>query len=73
MKFIHEYFECDGCECVDFKRIYKFSVRFHGINFSDDLIYDKMTDELYQCTNCHKTFTKEQIEAGLEKIKKKYT
>ena len=72
MEVIHEFFFCDGCKCKDFKRIYRFSLRFHGINFSDDLIYDRLTDELYQCTECQKTFTKEQIEEGLERIKTKY-
>ncbi|MFC1532523.1 hypothetical protein ACFLZG_00925 [Thermodesulfobacteriota bacterium] len=71
MNVIHEYFLCDACECKDFKRIYCFSLSFHGINFSDDLIYDRHIDEIYQCTNCRKTFTKDQIEEGLEKIKKK--
>lgn len=71
MEVIHEYFLCEECQGKEFKRIYKFSMRFHGINFSDDLIYDKITDELYQCTKCHRTYTKEQIEEGLEKLKEK--
>ncbi len=71
MDVIHEYFSCDSCECKDFKRIYKFSLKFHGINFSDDLIYDRLTDEIYQCAKCQKTFTKDEIEEGLEKIKNK--
>lgn len=72
MEVIHEFFFCDDCKCQDFKRIYKFSLRFHGINFSDDLIYDEITEELYQCTKCQKTFTKNQIEEGLDKLKEKY-
>ena len=72
MEVIHEYFSCDACKCQDFKRIYKFSMRLHGINFSDDLIYDKIIYELYQCTECQKTFTIEQIEDGLERIRLKY-
>lgn len=69
MDFIQDYFLCDGCQNKDFKRIYHFSLRFHGINFSDDLIYDKITDEIYQCTQCQKTFTREEIEEELEGIK----
>jgi hypothetical protein len=69
MKVIHEYFLCDACECKDFNLIYNFSLRFHGVNFSDDLVYDRITDEVYQCANCNKTFTKDQVEEGLQAIK----
>jgi len=69
MNYIEEYFLCDSCQNKDFKRIYNFSLLFHGVNFSDDLIYDKLTDEIYQCTKCNKTFTKDQIEQGLAIIK----
>lgn len=70
MEFIQEYFECDRCQNRDFKRIYNFSIRFHHCNFSDELIYDKLTDEIYQCTGCQKTFAIGQIEEGLTNIKK---
>ena len=72
MEVIHEYFICDSCECKDFKRIYNFSLRFHGINFSDDLIYDRLIDEIYQCIGCKKTFTKDQVEEGLQMIKNRH-
>jgi len=72
MEFIKEFFLCDNCENKDFKRIYNFSLRFHSINFSDDLVYDRLIDEIYQCTKCQKTFTKDQIEEVLVKFKKKY-
>lgn len=72
MAIIQEFFSCDACENRDFKRIYNFSLRFHGINFSDDLIYDSLVDEIYQCTKCNKTFSKEQIEQGLAEIKRRY-
>jgi len=65
-----DYFLCDSCENRDFKLIYRFSLRFHGVNFSDDLIYDKLIDEMYQCTKCQKTFTKTQIEEGLAELKR---
>jgi hypothetical protein len=71
MKVIHEYFLCDACEGKDFKRIYNFSLKFHGVNFSDDLVYDRITDEIYQCANCKKTFTNDQIEEGIQAIKTK--
>ena len=72
MEVIHDYFLCDGCKCKDFKLIYNFSLKFHGINFSDDLIYDRLIDEIYQCVSCQKTFTKDQIEEGLQKIKSRH-
>ena len=71
MEEIHEYFSCDSCANKDFKCIYNFSLRFHGVNFSDDLIYDQLIDEVYQCTKCHRTFTKKQIEERLGEIKKR--
>ncbi|MBN1627087.1 MAG: hypothetical protein JW944_11230 [Deltaproteobacteria bacterium] len=71
MKVIHEYFLCDACNCKDFIRIYNFSLKFHNINFSDELVYDRITDEIYQCANCKKTFTKDQIEEGIQAIKLK--
>ena len=72
MDYIQEFFSCDACENRDFKRIYNFSLRFHGINFSDALVYDRLIDEIYQCTKCSKTFSIEEIEEGLSKIKKNY-
>jgi hypothetical protein len=71
MKTIHEYFLCEACECRDFKRIYNFSLIFHGVNFSDDPVYDKITDEIYKCVKCSKTYTKDQIEEGIQSIKAK--
>ncbi len=71
MNDIHDYFVCNGCANKDFKLVYNFSLRFHNVNFSDELIYDKSTDELYQCTSCGEIFTKKHIEAGLADLIKK--
>ena len=71
MDIIENYFMCDGCQSKDFMRIYNFSIRFHGVNFSDDLIYDRLTTELYQCTKCNKTFTVDEIENTLTELRKK--
>lgn len=65
-----EYFECDNCRSRDFKRLYRFALRFHGVNFSDDLIYDQQTSEVYQCMDCKKQFSREEIEKGLAEIKR---
>ena len=71
MEVMQDYFVCDSCNNKDFTRIYNFSMRFYTVNFSDELIYDKLTDEIYQCTQCNKTFTKEQIDNLLAEFKKK--
>ena len=70
MDVIQDYFLCDSCQNKDFKRIYNFSIRLHDVNFADELIYDEMTDVIYQCTQCNKTFTKEEVGEALNKKKK---
>ncbi|MBW1998843.1 MAG: hypothetical protein JRJ29_12875 [Deltaproteobacteria bacterium] len=70
MQPFQDYFECDVCNNRRFLKIYQFSMRFRGVNFSDELFYDKLTDEVYQCTKCDKIFTKEQIEEGLANFKR---
>lgn len=72
MDFIQDFFVCDNCENKDFKLVYNFSLLFHGVNFADELIYDKIINEQYQCTKCSKTFTKQQIEEGLAQLKRKH-
>ena len=69
MGFIEDFFLCDKCENRDFKRIYNFSVRFHGVNFADELIYDKLTNETYQCTKCSKIFSMNQIDERMNEFK----
>ena len=71
MDDILDFFVCDSCSNKDFNRLYNFYLRFHGVNFSDELIYDKMVEERYQCTKCRKTFTKKEIEEGLSQLRKK--
>jgi len=71
MENMKDSFLCNSCENKNFSLVYNFSLRFHGVNFSDDLIYDSLTEELYECTKCHMTFTKKQIEDGLTILKKK--
>jgi len=72
MSDFRDYFVCDSCDNKDFKLIYNFSLRLHKVNFSDKLIYDELTEELYQCTNCQKNFTRAEMENGLIELKKKY-
>ncbi len=70
MEDIIEYFQCDKCKGKDFKKIYNFSMRFRKVNFSDNLVYDKIVEEIYQCTNCLKRFSAKDIEKGLQEIKR---
>ena len=72
MDEVVEFFECDQCNNKNFELVYSFSLRFHRVNFADELIYDKIQEEKYRCTNCGKTFTKQDIEKGLDDIKRKY-
>ena len=71
MEYIQDYFVCGQCQNRDFKQIFNFSMKFHGVNFSDELIYDRLTEEKYQCTQCQKTFTITEVEEGLNLLKKK--
>lgn len=68
MDDIKDYLLCDSCKNKNFIRICNFSVQFRKVNFSDDVIYDEVTEELYQCTHCQKTFLKHQIEARLKEM-----
>ncbi len=70
MNSISYFFSCDVCENKDFTPLYNFSLRFHSVNFSDDLIYDKTVEEYYQCTKCLKTFSRGDIERRLAEFKK---
>lgn len=65
-----DYFLCDGCQNKDFAKIYNFSMLFYTVNFSDDLVYERLTEEIYQCTRCRKIFTREKIDKTLTEFKK---
>jgi hypothetical protein len=71
MDEIRDYFLCDNCSNKDFKLVYNFSLRFHGVNFSDDLIYDRLTEKIYECSECKKAFTLQQIEEGLADLRRR--
>jgi hypothetical protein len=43
-------------------------VKYRKVNFSDDVIYDEVTEELYQCTHCQKIFAKHQINSRLKEM-----
>ena len=71
MEEIQDYFLCENCANKDFKLVYNFSLRFHGVNFSDDLIYDRLVEEIYHCTQCNKVYTRKQIEERLSEFKRR--
>ncbi len=71
MDQIQHFFLCKNCDNKNFHLVYNFSLRLHGVNFSDKGIYDELTEELYQCTKCKMTYTKKNLEEGLSIIKKK--
>jgi hypothetical protein len=68
MDDIKEYLVCDNCKNKDFIRVYNFALRFKNVNFSDEVISDQVSEELYQCTNCQKTFSKQQIASRLKQM-----
>ncbi len=68
MDIIKDYFLCDKCKNKNFIRIHNFSVQFRRVNFSDDLLYDEITVEMFQCTHCKKTFSKHQIKTELKEM-----
>jgi len=70
MDNIIDYFVCDACSNKDFSLVYNFALRFHGVNFSDDLIYDRIVEERYQCTRCKKTFSRKEVEDALARLRK---
>ncbi len=67
---IQDFFLCTDCQNRDFRQVFNFSLRFRTVNFSDEWIYDRLTDELYECTRCGMTFSKDEIEETLQKFKK---
>jgi hypothetical protein len=68
MEISKDYFLCDQCRNKNLIQIYNFSVHFRRVNFSDDLIHDEVTEIIYQCTHCKKTFSKYQIEKTLKEM-----
>jgi len=71
MEEVQDYFVCENCANKDFKLVYNFSLRFHGVNFTDNLIYDRLIEEIFHCTKCDKVYTRDQIEESLAEFKRK--
>ncbi|MFW6147072.1 MAG: hypothetical protein ACOC6B_01625 [Thermodesulfobacteriota bacterium] len=63
-----EYLVCDNCNNKNFIRIYNFALCSKMVNFSDEVISDHVSEEFYQCTNCKKMFTKQQIVSRLREM-----
>lgn len=65
-------FTCEDCKCQEFDKEYEFFVDFKNVNFSDDLVYDKRTEEVYVCKNCGKKYAHDFIQNKIEEIIYKY-
>ena len=65
MDELQDYFLCNECGNTKFRPVYSFSLRFHSVNFSDNLVYDEAVDESYECTNCNKMYSKQDIKEKL--------
>ena len=72
MDEVREYFVCDKCGNKDFFLRISFAINFRNTNFSDGLIYERPVEECYECSGCGVCLTREEIEAGIESIKRKY-
>jgi hypothetical protein len=70
MDVIQDVFCCGACHNVNFRQIYTFSIVFQTVNFSDELIYDKLTRESYECTQCGKIYPMEEVEERMREFKK---
>jgi hypothetical protein len=70
MDVIQDVFCCSACRNENFRQIYGFSIVFHTVNFTDELIYDKVTRQSYECTKCGKIYSNEEIEETLREFKK---
>lgn len=68
MDDIKDYLVCDNCKNKNFIRVYNFALQFRKVNFSDDVMYDEVSEELYRCTHCQKIFTKQQMDARLKEM-----
>lgn len=66
-----EHFRCKNCGNIEFRPIFTFSLRFYTVNFSDDLIYEHVNKETFECTKCNAKYTKDEINQGLGELKKK--
>ncbi|RJR48223.1 MAG: hypothetical protein C4576_08530 [Desulfobacteraceae bacterium] len=70
MKVMRDFFFCEECRCKAFRQVYTFSMAFQKVNFSDELIYDRVTEESFECTQCGKIYSREQVEERLREFKK---
>jgi predicted nucleic-acid-binding Zn-ribbon protein len=68
---IRDYFECERCGNRNFRAVYTFSLKFHKVNFSDELVYDRINEERFECTKCGAMYSMEQIREALRQIKRR--
>jgi len=65
MDEFQDYFKCGECGNTKFRPVYSFSLRFRSVNFSDNLVYNEAIEENYECVNCQKTYSKQDIKVIL--------
>jgi len=70
MDVMQDFFRCGACQNKDFRQVYNFSMKFRTVNFSEELMYDRITDEVYECTRCGRTFTRDEVEKTLSNFKR---
>ncbi len=68
---LSETFLCNECRGKYFIKVYTFSIRFKEVDFSDDLIYDKLEDERYMCGACRATYSQTEVEETLRRAKRR--
>lgn len=66
-----ETFLCNECGGKYFIKVYTFSIRFKEVDFSDDLIYDKLEDERYMCGECRATYSQVEVDDTLRQAKRR--
>lgn len=69
--YISETFLCNDCGGKYFLKVYTFSIRFKEVDFSDEMIYDKMEDERYMCGACRTTYSQKEVDDTLRQAKRR--
>jgi transcription elongation factor Elf1 len=72
MKKYTKDFSCPFCNGLEFEKVFKFSVDFKNVNWTDNIVYDINKEELYICRMCGEKFTIEYMQESMERIINKY-
>jgi hypothetical protein len=69
---VKEYFTCDKCGSQNFFTRNSFAILLKKVNFSEDLVYDHITEECYECKECGECINRGDIDDAIREIKRKY-